>query len=163
MATRRDRFLAEFEAALAQLARDFQLVKVATWTLRTYVAQRCLGLSKEGIEEGVCESRAIRRFVGIDLGTEPAPDATTLLKFRCSPERQRLTKRAFEAANTALAERSLLIPKGTAVDVTLVATVPSFRMPAHVRRDGAVRTVRSRVGPADQAVEVTHAHQLLLG
>ena len=32
--------------------------------------------------DALYDSQAIRRFVGIDLAREAAPDATTLLKFR---------------------------------------------------------------------------------
>ena len=46
--------------------------------LRMYVAQQCFGLSDEGIEDALYDSQAIRRFVGIDLAREAAPDATTL-------------------------------------------------------------------------------------
>ena len=34
------------------------------------------------VEEALYDSRAMRRFVGIDLGREPAPDETTVCKFR---------------------------------------------------------------------------------
>jgi hypothetical protein len=44
--------------------------------LRMTIAQNCFGLSDEGIEDALYDSQAIRRFVGIDLGHEAAPDAT---------------------------------------------------------------------------------------
>ena len=47
-----------------------------------YIAQQCFGFSDEAIEDALYDSHAIRRFVGMDLGRESAPDATTLLKFR---------------------------------------------------------------------------------
>jgi transposase, IS5 family len=50
--------------------------------LRLYIAQQCFGLSDGGAEDEVYDSQAIRRFMGIDLSREAAPDATTLLKFR---------------------------------------------------------------------------------
>ena len=46
------------------------------------VAQQCFGLLDEGIEAALYASQAVRRFVGMDLTREAAPDATTLLKFR---------------------------------------------------------------------------------
>jgi transposase, IS5 family len=61
--------------------------------LRMYVARQCFGLSDEGVEDAVYDSQSIRAFVGIDLGRESAPDATTLLKFRHhqrAPGRERL-------------------------------------------------------------------------
>ena len=55
-----------------------------------YIAQQCFGLSDEGIEDALYDSQAIRRFVGIDLARENAPDATTLLKVS-SPARDEWT------------------------------------------------------------------------
>jgi len=37
---------------------------------------------RPGLRRGLYDSASLRRFVGIDLGREPVPDATTLLKFR---------------------------------------------------------------------------------
>jgi IS5 family transposase len=45
------------------------------------VAQQCFGLLDEGIEAALY-GQAMRRFVGMDLTREAAPDATMLLKFR---------------------------------------------------------------------------------
>jgi hypothetical protein len=50
--------------------------------LRMYMVQQCFGLSDEGMEDVIYDSQAIRRFIGIDLIVDTAPDATTLLKFR---------------------------------------------------------------------------------
>lgn len=93
--TRRDRLLAEIEKITPWLAL---LVVIAPHypkeggrgrppiglerMLRMYVAQHCFGLSDEGTEDALYDSQAIHRFVGIDLGREQAPDATTLLRFR---------------------------------------------------------------------------------
>ena len=50
--------------------------------LRMYIVLQCFGLSDEGAEDALYDSQAIRRFVGVDLSREAAPDATTLLNFR---------------------------------------------------------------------------------
>jgi IS5 family transposase len=71
--------------------------------LRMYVAQQCFGLSDEGAEDAIYDSQAIRRFVGIDLAREAAPDATTLLKFRCLLEEKELTASIFTTINAHLA------------------------------------------------------------
>ena len=73
--------------------------------LRMYIAQQCFGLSDEGIEDAIYDSQAIRRFVGIDLSHESAPDATTVLKFRRLLETNKLTERIFAAINTLLATK----------------------------------------------------------
>jgi IS5 family transposase len=65
--------------------------------LRMYVAQQCFGLSNEGIEDALYDSHAIRRFVGIDLSQEAAPDATTLLRFPACSKRK-LTKPSLAGA-----------------------------------------------------------------
>jgi IS5 family transposase len=65
------------------------------------VAQQCLGFSNEGIKDAVCDSQAIHDFVGIDLGHESAPDATTLLKFRHLLEANNLSRRIFNTINVA--------------------------------------------------------------
>ena len=92
-----------------------------------YIAQNCFGLSDEGIEDALYDSQAIRRFVGIDLGREAAPDATTLLKFRRLLEEKNLTAAIFEAINAHLAKRGLLMRQGTIVDATIIAAPSSTK------------------------------------
>ena len=74
--------------------------------LRMYVAQQCFGLSDEGIEDALYDSQAIRRFVGIDLSRESAPDATTLVKFRHLLETHQLTESIFNTINARPSCRS---------------------------------------------------------
>lgn len=90
--------------------------------LRMYVAQQCFGLSDEGIEDAIYDSQAIRRFAGIDLNREAAPDATTPLKFRRLLETHGFTRRIFETTNTHMAHKSLMMREGTIVDATLIPT-----------------------------------------
>jgi IS5 family transposase len=77
--------------------------------LRIYVAQQCFGLSNEGI----------------DPGRESAPDATALLKFRHLPEWNGPTRQIFDTINGHLAEKGLMMRKGSIVDATLIAAPPS--------------------------------------
>ena len=93
--------------------------------LRMYVAQQCFGLSDEGIEDVIYDSQSIRAFVGIDLGRESAPDATTLPKFRHLLEANQLTRQIFDPINGHLAEKGLMMREGTIVDATLIAAPPS--------------------------------------
>jgi IS5 family transposase len=46
--------------------------------LRLYFLQQWFNLSDPAAEEALCDSLAMRRFVGIDLGREPVPDETTV-------------------------------------------------------------------------------------
>jgi IS5 family transposase len=50
--------------------------------LRIYFLQQWFNLSDPGVEEALYDSAALRQFAGIDLGREPAPDETTVCKFR---------------------------------------------------------------------------------
>lgn len=196
--TRRDRFLAEIEAMTPWSALEAELEPFypkgggrgrppigLNRMLRMYIAQQCFGLSDEGIEDALYDSQAIRRFVGIDLSRESAPDATTLLKFRRLLETHGLTQRIFETINTHLAERGLLLRQGTIVDATLIAAPPStknrqkardpemhqtkkgnqwyFGMKAHIGADAHSGLVHTVVATAAHVGDVTQAHALLHG
>jgi IS5 family transposase len=129
-------------------------------------------LSDEGIEDALYDSQSIRRFVGIDLSRESAPDATILLKFRRLLESHQLTGSIFNAINAHLARKGLLLRGGTIVDATLIAAPPStksregrrdeemhqtkkgrqwyFGMKAHIgvdARSGLVHTLDRHGGP----------------
>ena len=88
--------------------------------LRLYYVQQWYALSDEGLEDAVSDSAAIRQFVGIDLGHEEAPDATTVLKFRRLLEAHKLTAVLLEEINAHLRERGLTMREGTMVDATLI-------------------------------------------
>lgn len=140
---------------------------------------------RQGTEDALYDSQAIRRFVGIDLGREAAPDATTLLKFRRALERYGLTRRVFETINAPLAEQGLLLREGTIVDATIIAAPSStknrkkardpqmhqvkkgkqyyFGMKAHVGVDAHSGLVHSLIGTAANVCEVTQAQGLLHG
>jgi IS5 family transposase len=60
--------------------------------LRVYFLQQWYGLADEALEDAIYDSQAMRIFVGVELGVESAPDATTLLKFRHLLEEHGLTK-----------------------------------------------------------------------
>jgi IS5 family transposase len=138
--TRRERFLAEIEAATPWPALVAALLPYypkgdgrgrppmgLERMLRMYIAQQCFGLSDEGIEDAIYDSQSIRGFVGIDLTHESAPDATTLLKFRRLLEKHNLTRRIFDEINVHLASKGLVMREGTIVDATLIAAPPSTK------------------------------------
>ena len=196
--TRRERFLTQLQAVTPWVQLEAALAPFypagkgpgrpplgLSRMLRMYVAQQCFGLSDEGIEDAVYDSHAIRRFVGIDLACEAAPDATTLLKFRRLLETQGLSWVIFETIRDHLAREGLLLREGTLVDATLIAAPPStknrdrardpdmhqakkgnqwhFGMKAHIGVDldsGLVHTVLTT--PAN-VNDVTQAHGLLHG
>jgi IS5 family transposase len=63
--------------------------------LRMYFAQHWFNLADAVCEDALLDSTALRRFVGIDLGRERVPDATTLLKFRRKLEDNHLGEQLF--------------------------------------------------------------------
>lgn len=196
--TRRDRFLAELDAVTPWVDLEKTVTPFypssggrgrppmgLTRMLRMYVAQQCFGLSDEGIEDALYDSQAIRRFVGIDLNRESAPDATTLLNFRHLLESHELTESIFNTINGHLAEKGLLLREGTIVDATLIAAPPStknkdgkrdpemhqskkgkqwyFGMKAHIGVDAQSGLVHTVIGTAGHVSDVTQAQALLHG
>ena len=196
--TRRDRFLAEIDAmtpwgALVEVidrhypkggGRGRPPIGLERM-LRMYIAQNCFGLSDEGTEDALYDSQAIRRFVGIDLGREGAPDATTLLKFRRLLEDKQLTETIFTTINAHLAAKGLFLRRGTVVDATIIAAPPStknatgqrdpdmhqtkkgnewkFGMKAHIGADAESGLVHTILGTAANVADVTQAQALLHG
>lgn len=196
--TRRDRFLGEIEAVTPWSALVAEIEPFypkgegrgrppmgVERMLRMYVAQQCFGLSDEGTEDALYDSQAIRGFVGIDLGRDSAPDATTLLKFRRLLEEHRLTERIFSAINALLAEKGLILKEGTVVDATIIAAPSStknregtrdpemhqtkkgnqwhFGMKAHIGVDADTGVIHTLVTTAANTADVTQAHRLLQG
>src|ERR1039458_5037667 len=62
-----------------------------------YFLQQWSNLSDPAVEESLYDSAVMRQFVGIDLGCEPAPDETTVCKFRHLLEEHRLGGQMLEA------------------------------------------------------------------
>jgi IS5 family transposase len=88
--------------------------------LRIHFLQHWFNLSDPAVEEALYDSRAMRQFVGIDLGREPVPDETTVCKFRHLLESRNLGDRLFGLINEYLAENGLNVRTGTIVDATII-------------------------------------------
>ena len=73
-------------------------------------------------------------FVGIDLGRERVPDATTLLKFRRLLEHKDLGKALFAKVGEVLQSRGMKVGTGTIVDATIIGA-PSSTKNADRQRD----------------------------
>ena len=80
--------------------------------LRIHFLQHWFNLSDPAAEEALYDSRAMRRFVGIDLGREPVPDETTILKFRHLLEAHDLGARLFELIGDHLDSAGLQVRTG---------------------------------------------------
>ena len=58
--------------------------------LRVYFLQQWFNLSDPAAEDTLYDSVSMRRFIGLDLGQERAPDETTICRFRHLLERNNL-------------------------------------------------------------------------
>lgn len=102
--------------------------------LRIHFLQHWFNLADQACEEALYDSASLRRFAGIDLGREPVPDATSLLRFRHLLERHQLGQELFAAAGRVLQDSGIVIKTGTIVDATLIAA-PSSTKNADKARD----------------------------
>ena len=95
--------------------------------LRIHFLQHWFNLSDPAVEEALYDSQAMREFAGIDLGREPAPDETTICKFRHRLEEHELGKRIFAEVNAHLATQGFKVSNGTIVDATIIAAPSSTK------------------------------------
>jgi IS5 family transposase len=99
--------------------------------LRMYFVQHWFNLADAACEDALLDSTALRCFVGIDLGRERVPDATTLLKFRRLLEKHKLDEALFAKVGELQAS----------VDATIIGA-PSSTKNADKRRDPEMHQTR---------------------
>ena len=195
--TRREKFLIEMEAVVPWTRllavidpvypkagngrRPYELPVM----LRIHFMQQWFNYSDAAMEEALHDIPLLRRFAGLDAGTDTLPDETTILNFRHLLQTHRLSARLFAEVNGLLAEKGLLLREGTSVDATLIAAPPStknrdgqrdpemtqtkkgnqwyFGMKAHVGVDAETGLVHTVVATAANVSDVTQAHRLLHG
>ena len=109
--------------------------------LRIYFLQHWFNLSDPGVEEALYDSLAMRDFVGIDLGREPAPDETTVCKFRHLLEKHDLGRRLFQEVHQHLETQGLKVSTGTIVDASII-NAPSSTKNAEQKRDPDMHQTR---------------------
>jgi transposase, IS5 family len=153
--------------------------------LRVYFLQQWFNLSDPGVEEALYDSVVMREFVGIDLGREPAPDETTVCKFRHLLEEDDLGRQMLEVVNRHLQQQGVRITRGTIVDATIIAAPSStknasgerdpemhqtrkgnawhFGMKAHLGVDSKSKLIHSVVATAANVADATVLPQLLHG
>jgi len=152
-ATRRERFLAEMEKVVPwkelkgliepyypKGERGRPPIGIERM-LRIYFLAQWYGLADEALEDAIYDSQAMRNFVGVDLGGESVPDATTLLKFRHLLEENDLTRAIFEEIATHLKAKKLLMKEGSIVDATII-NAPSSTKNAEGKRDPQMHQTR---------------------
>lgn len=150
--TRREKFLAEMDRAVpwAELSAVIEPFYPKAGNgrppiglermLRIYFLQHWFNLSDPGAEEALYDSRAMREFVGIDLGKESVPDETTICKFRHLLEKHQLGNRLFEAVGEFLQDNGFKIANGTIVDATIIHSPPSTKNKDKTRDPDAHQT-----------------------
>ena len=102
--------------------------------LRMLFVQHWFNLADEACEEALYDSASLRSFVGIDLGRERVPDATTLLKFRRLLETHQLGQALFAKVGEVLQRQGMKVGAGTIVDATIISA-PSSTKNAGKKRD----------------------------
>jgi transposase, IS5 family len=153
--------------------------------LRIYFLQQWFNLSDPGVEEALYDSLAMRSFVGIDLGREPAPDETTVCKFRHLLEKHEIGRRLFEQVHVHLEAQGIKVSKGTIVDATIINAPSStknasgerdpdmhqtrkgkqwyFGMKAHIGVDSKTKLIHAVVATAANVADSTILPDLLHG
>ncbi|HEX3660768.1 MAG TPA: IS5 family transposase, partial [Acidobacteriaceae bacterium] len=109
--------------------------------LRIHFLQQWFNLSDPAAEEALYDSPGLRRFAGIDLGRAPAPDETTICKFRHLLEEHDLGGAMLDAVNGHLESRGIRIATGTIVDATIIHA-PSSTKNAKGERDPEMHQTR---------------------
>lgn len=198
-ATRRALFLAEMDrimpwSALRGLIEPFYSQGMTgrppvgvERMLRIHFVQHWFNLSDPAMEEAMYDSLAIREFVGIDLGQEPAPDETTILRFRHLLEQHGLGRRLLEDVNRHPQAAGLRVSSGTIVDATIIGAPSStknregkrapemrqtrkgnqwyFGMKAHIGTDSRTRLIHSiavsgaNVHDSQRLADLLHGHE----
>jgi IS5 family transposase len=109
--------------------------------LRIHFIQHWFNLADLACEEALYDSASLRRFVGIDLGREPVPDATTMLKFRRLLNDNKLGEALFAKVGRELQARGFKVNTGTIVDATIIGA-PSSTKNADKARDPQMHQTR---------------------
>ena len=153
--------------------------------LRIHFLQHWFELSDPGAEEALYDSRAMRQFVGIDLGQEPVPDESTILNFRHLLEAHNLGDELFRLVNVYLEENGMKVDRGTIVDASIINAPSStknkdgerdpemhqtkkgnqwhFGMKAHIGVDMESGLVHTVVATAANEADVNQTEHLLHG
>ena len=119
--TRRERFLLEMEAVVPW-ARLEAVIKPhypktgngrspykLSVMLRIHCMQQWFGYGDAAMEEALHEVPLLRRFAGLDIGSDTIPDESTILGLRHLLERHGLSGLLFAEVNALLMEKGLLL------------------------------------------------------
>lgn len=95
--------------------------------LRIHFVQHWFNLADLACGEALCDSGSLRRFVGIDLGKEPVPDATTILKFRRLLNDNKLGEQMFAKVGQVRQASGFKLRTGTIMEATIIGAPSSTK------------------------------------
>lgn len=153
--------------------------------LRVYFLQQWFNLSDPAAEDALYDSVSMRRFIGLDLGQERAPDETTICRFRHLLERNNLGEALFEYVIDYLEANGIKVGRGTIVDASIISAPPStknkdktrdldmhqtrkgnqwfFGMKAHIGVDSRTKVIHAVAATAANVHDATCLPDLLHG
>ena len=98
-----------------------------------YLLQAMSGLSDEGTEDAILDSRAMQRSMHTGLMRGQVPDATTLAEFRHILERKGLGKAMLDGLNSELGAVGVMMRGGSIVDAAFIGAPSSTKNEGHSR------------------------------
>lgn len=159
--------------------------KALEMMLRIYFLQHWFNLSDPAVEDALYDSVAMRRFAGLDLGQSPAPDETTVCRFRHLLEDNELGEAIFQYVLEHLEAHGIKIGKGTIVDASIISAPSStknkdrardpdmhqtkkgnqwfFGMKAHIGVDSRTKLIHAVAATAANVHDATCVPDLLHG
>lgn len=153
--------------------------------LRIYLLQQWFNLSDPAAEDMLYDSAAMQGFVGLDLGESPAPDETTICRFRHLLEQNQLGEALFAYILEYLETQGIKVGKGTIVDASIISAPSStknkdgtrdpdmhqakkgnqwfFGMKAHIGVDSRTKLIHAVAATAANVHDATCLPDLLHG
>ena len=110
--------------------------------VRMYLISQWYNLSDEAAEDLIYENQAVRKFVGIDLSYENAPDRTTLGKFRKLLAVHGLNAKIFEEMNNRFKESGVVFSEGAIIDATIIEAPDSRKNKEKKKLDEEMSTTK---------------------
>ena len=113
--------------------------------LRTYFMQQWFNRNPR-VEEALYSSSTLRRFAGVDFGVAPAPDESTVLRFRHLLEKHDLCGAMRDAGcgDLHLEAKGISIATGTIVDATILHAPSSTKNDNKERNPAMHRTKKGK-------------------
>jgi transposase, IS5 family len=110
-----ERVLSQEKAGLSSSGRPSHDLLVI---VKCFLLQSIYNLSDPRLEEEIADRRSFQLFLGMASG-DSIPDETTICRYRELFARLALDQKLFASFNKQLAERGLIVGKGTIVDATI--------------------------------------------